>query len=90
MPNHNHDCDNIDFPVSDDWLAYYHSRGLTCRSPVRPQGDYQPDTEVAIENRQLHNELAVLHRHLASLERQLRSLKQPALQQENKAKGLDI
>ena len=37
LPNHCFDetdrADLIDFPVSDDWLRHYHSKGMTPRSP---------------------------------------------------------
>ena len=34
MTMHHGDDAMIDFPVSDDWLAYYHAKGLTCRAPT--------------------------------------------------------
>ena len=48
--------DRIDFPCSDDWLRYYHNRGLTYRCP-------DPVEEI----RHLENEIANLRVEIAAL-----------------------
>ncbi|GEM_PF-3322345 len=51
MPHNQHCEDLIDFAVSDDWLAYYHSRGQTCRHPSPAPTTATQDRQDALEQR---------------------------------------
>ncbi len=71
--SHGQDCDLIDFPVSPDWLAYYHARGLTCRAPVPEPHPMSENAVYQIEARfrDLEDEIKVLRRTNQNLQAKL-------------------
>ncbi len=58
--------DLIDFPCSDDWLDYYHERGLTPRRSNRPSREAELLEAIKRQNEKILELLTILANNMAN------------------------